>query len=133
MTPDGAAGLVRRYAEIVSSGDLAALETILAPDFVQHRPAGAEAGLERMRAFVAGVRREMPDLEMRVEVVFADDAFADGVRVGALVTLRGTSVQLGRPVAFREIHVYRVAGGKLAERWFAVEREAFPLVVRVEA
>jgi predicted ester cyclase len=86
-----------------------------------------------MRAFVAGVRRELPDLEMSVDVVFADDAFADGVRVGALVTLRGTSARLGRPVAFREIHVYRIADGKLAERWFAVERAAFPMVVRAGA
>jgi len=133
MATDDGAGLVRRYAEIVTSGDLDDLGAILAPDFVQHRPAGAETGLERMRAFVAGVRRELPDLEMSVEVVFADNAFADGVRVGALVTLRGTSAQLGRRVAFREIHVYRIADGKLAERWFAVEREAFPLVVRVGA
>jgi ketosteroid isomerase-like protein len=131
VAADDAAGLVRRYAEIVTSGDLDALGAIIAPDFVQHRPAGAEAGLERMRAFVESVRRELPDLEVSVEVAFADDAFADGTRIGALVTLRGTSARLGKRVAFREIHVYRVAGGKLAERWFAVERAAFPMVVRV--
>jgi ketosteroid isomerase-like protein len=133
VAPTDPVDLVRRYAEIVTSGDLATLDTILAPDFVQHRPTGPEAGLERMRAFVASVRRELPDLELSVETVFADDAFADGPRVGAVVTLRGTSQRLGRRVAFREIHVYRVAAGKLAERWFAVERAAFPMVVPVDA
>jgi hypothetical protein len=68
---------------------------------------------------------------MRLDVIFADPAFPDGARIRALVTQSGTSAQLGRPVTFREVHLYRIAGGKIAERWFAVDRAAFPAIVPV--
>jgi ketosteroid isomerase-like protein len=129
MAADPGVRLVERYVDIVNGGDLDQLAALFAPDFVQHRPTGTEVGLGPLRAFVESVRRVLPDLVMRLDVVFADPAFPDGARIGALVTQSGTSAQLGRRVTFREVHVYRIAGGKIAERWFAVDRAAFPAVV----
>ena len=34
--------LVERYAQIVTTGDVAALDAICAADFVNHRPTGTE-------------------------------------------------------------------------------------------
>jgi ketosteroid isomerase-like protein len=129
VTADPAVDLIERYVGVVNGGDLARLEALFAPDFVHHRPTGTEVGVAPLRAFVESVRRVLPDLVMRLDVVFPDPAFSDGVRVGALVTQRGTSAQLGRPVTFREVHLYRIAGGRIAERWFAVDRAHFPAVV----
>jgi ketosteroid isomerase-like protein len=129
MAADPGVGLVERYVELVNGGDLSGLGAIFAPDFVHHRPTGTEVGLGPLRAFVESVRRVLPDLVMRLDVVFADPAFPDGPRIGALVTQRGTSTQLGRPVTFREVHLYRIADGKIAERWLAVDRTNFPAVV----
>jgi ketosteroid isomerase-like protein len=121
--------LIERYVEVVNGGDLDRLEGLFAPDFVNHRPTGTEVGLGRLRAFVEAVRRALPDRVMRLDVAFADPAFPDGARIGALVTQRGTSAQLGRPVEFREVHLYRIVDGKIAELWFAVDRAYFPMVV----
>jgi ketosteroid isomerase-like protein len=129
VAADPGVALVERYVEVVNGGDLDQLEALFAPDFVNHRPTGTEVGLGPLRAFVESVRRVLPDLVMRLDVVFADPAFPDGARIGALVTQRGTSAQLGRPVTFREIHLFRIAGGRIAERWLAVDRAHFPAVV----
>ena len=135
--PDGEIGsgvaLVRRYVDMINSGDFTHLETIFAADFVQHRPTGAETGLGPLRAFVESVRRALPDIVMRIDTIFEDTAFQDGARVGALVTQRGTSTQLGRQVTFQEVHLYRIVAGKLVERWLAVDRANFPMVVPASA
>jgi ketosteroid isomerase-like protein len=131
VATDPGVRLVERYVELVNGGDLDQLEALFAPDFVQHRPTGSEVGLGLLRVFVESVRRVLPDLVMRLDVIFADPAFPDGARIGALITQSGTSAQLGRPVTFREVHLYRIAGGKIAERWFAVDRAAFPAIVPV--
>src|SRR5262249_53546919 len=46
-----------------------------------------------------------------------DEAIADGDEVG----VRGTLAD-GRAVVVPEIQLYRVAGGRIAERWFVVDR-----------
>jgi ketosteroid isomerase-like protein len=115
---------VRAYVDALNSGDLAALEAIAADDFVIHQPAGERRGKGALRGFVAAVRRLIPDIEARIETVVADDAFADGDRVGIVLRYEGTNSKLGRRVSVRELQLYRVVDGKLAERWYAADRAA---------
>lgn len=115
---------VRAYLAALNAGDLAALDAIAAEDIVIHQPAGDRRGKGALRAFVAGVRRLLPDIEARIEAVVADDAFADGDRVGVLLVYEATNVKLGRRVEVRELQLYRVVDGKLAERWYAADRAA---------
>jgi predicted ester cyclase len=68
------------------------------------------------------MRQALPDLRFRVE-----DILAEGDQAAARVTRRGTQrgelmgiPATGRSVAWDEIFVARVAGGKIAEGW-AVE------------
>jgi ketosteroid isomerase-like protein len=116
--------LIGRYVAALNSGDLAALDEIVADDFVIHQPSGDRRGRAAMRGFVAGVRRLLPDIDARLEVVVADDAFADGDRVGVLLTYEATNARLGRRVTVRELQLYRVVDGKIAERWYAADRAA---------
>ena len=116
--------LVRRYVEALNSGDLAGLDELFADDFVIHQPAGDQHGRRAIRDFVAGVRRLLPDIEARIDEVFADDAFKDGHRVGVLLSYEATHAQLGRRVRVRELQLYRVADGKICERWYAADRRA---------
>jgi len=57
---------VRAYVDALNAGDLAALDAIAADDFVIHQPAGDRRGKGALRAFVAGVRRLLPDIEARI-------------------------------------------------------------------
>ena len=129
MAVDPGVELVERYVEVVNGGDLDQLGALFAPDFVNHRPTGTEVDSVPCGRLSSRCAGSCLDLVMRLDVVFADPAFPDGARVGALVTQSGTSAQLGRRVTFREIHLFRIAGGRIAERWLAVDRAAFPAVV----
>jgi ketosteroid isomerase-like protein len=116
--------LVRRYVDALNAGDLAALDELFAEDSVIHQPSGDRRGKAAIRGFVVGVRRLLPDIDARVEAIVADDAFADGHRVGVLLTYKATNAQLGRRVTVRELQLYRVVDGKIAERWYAADRRA---------
>jgi ketosteroid isomerase-like protein len=122
MTPGQAVGLVYRYAEAGTTGNLDALDDIFAADFVNHHPTGPEQGLEALKNFVGRVRKSLPDLTVTVETAFSNTTFPDGPRVGALVTLRGHSRERNQNVEFREFWIFRVSEGKLAERWYVVEQ-----------
>ena len=86
---------VRRYAAIVTSGDLDALGTFLAPDFVQHRPAGTETGLKRMRAFVASVRREWLNVARTLEMGPGRIAWRVILPAAAPTILTGMRISIG--------------------------------------
>jgi hypothetical protein len=51
-----------------------------------------------------------------------EEIFADADKVGVRATLRGISSAAGREVTVREIQIYRIADGHIAERWFVVDR-----------
>jgi ketosteroid isomerase-like protein len=121
---DESVALVRRYVAALNAGDLAALDDLFADDFVIHQPSGDRRGKAAIRGFVAGVRRLMPDIDARVEAIFGDDAFADGDRVGLLLAYDATNARVGRRVAVREVQIYRVVDGRIAERWYAADRRA---------
>jgi ketosteroid isomerase-like protein len=124
VTLDDSIALVRRYVAALNAGDLAALDELFADDFVIHQPSGDRRGRAAIRSFVAGVRRLLPDIDARIEAVVADDAFGDGDRVGVLLVYDATNRQLGRRVTVRELQLYRVVDGRIAERWYAADRRA---------
>jgi predicted ester cyclase len=103
---------------------MAALDELFADDFVIHQPAGDRRGKRAIREFVAGVRRLLPDIDARVDAIFADDAFKDGLHVGVLLSYEARNAQLGKRVKVRELQLYRVVDGKIAERWYAADRRA---------
>jgi ketosteroid isomerase-like protein len=121
---DQSIALVRRYVDALNRGDLAALDEIFADDFVIHQPAGDRHGKRAIRDFVVAVRRLLPDIDARVDAIFADDAFKDGHRVGVLLSYEATNAKLGRRVHVRELQLYRVVEGKISERWYAADRRA---------
>lgn len=124
MSLDDSVALVRRYVDALNAGDLAALDDLFGDDFVLHQPSGDRRGRGAIRAFVAAVRRRLPDIDARIEAIVADDAFGDGDRVGVLLAYEATHAQLGRRVAVRELQLYRVIDGQIVERWYAADRRA---------
>jgi 5-methyltetrahydropteroyltriglutamate--homocysteine methyltransferase len=121
--------VVRRHVDALNAGDFG-LDELFADDFVIRQPAGDRYGKGAIRDFVVGVRRLLPDIDAWVDVIFADDAFKDGHRVGVLLSYDATNAQLGQRVSVRELQLYRVVEGKIAERWYAADRRAIADAVR---
>jgi predicted ester cyclase len=113
--------LIRRvFEEVIPSGDAAAMRDVVAPDWVDHDPLpGQPAGPDGGEYVVRTMHGAHPDLSFTI-----DDLVAEGDRVTIRWTLRGTNTgpMLGRPptgepVVFQAIVIFRVADGRIAERW----------------
>jgi predicted ester cyclase len=112
--------LVRRYYEIVV-GDLAGIEEVVTPDFVDHHfPPDTPSGPRGVRQFFT---RFIPTFfsDLRIEIDFL---LAEGDRVdchfvawfkhtGELAGVAPKGNQLRVPA----VSTFRIAGGKLAEAW----------------
>ena len=121
MSVEANKALVRRlYDEVFTSRDFAALDELIAPDFIAHEmPAGTPPGPEGFREYYGWLRSSFPDLSHHVE-----DLIGEGDRVALRWTLTCTHAghfmgiaPTGRQVRLTGMAIYRIAGGRCAERW----------------
>jgi predicted SnoaL-like aldol condensation-catalyzing enzyme len=103
--------IARSYFDRVASGDLAAVDELLTPNFIDHdAPPGTPQGPDAARAFAGAMISHHPDLKIEIEDVFGeDDRVALRLRWNAQET---GYVQYG-------IVVFRFEGERIAERWSA--------------
>ena len=117
--------IVRRFGEeIWHKGNLDAIEEFIAPDYVRHtshyREGGREVqGPEGARQSIAALRAAFPDVHFT-----EDDILVDGDKVVTRWTFHGTHrgpflgvAPTGKHVTFSGINIYRIACGKIVERW----------------
>jgi steroid delta-isomerase-like uncharacterized protein len=118
---DANEGLVRRiFEEVIPGGDAATMRGLFTPDWVDHDPLpGQPTGRDGAAYVVSTMHTAHPDLRFTV-----DDLVAAADRVVVRWTLRGTNTgpMLGRPatgepVELAAIVVFRLVGGRIAERW----------------
>lgn len=113
--------LVQRfYDEVISGGNMAALDELVADDFIEHgAPSSLPPGREGFRLFVGGLRSAFPDFRWTVDdlIVAGDKVVARGrgrgTHQGEFMGVPGT----GKPAEWTAIHIFRVADGRLRERW----------------
>ena len=104
--------------------DVAAIDELMAPDYVIHSGGKTIRGRDVFKAWVVEFHRQMPEAIDEVLDVFASPS---GDRVVARWVNRGLNNGVfglppdGRPIEFHGISVWRVRDGRLAECW--VERE----------
>ena len=109
--------LVRRFFdEIVNGGNLAVADEIFTPTF--------PGGLERVKATASMWRTAFPDLQLTIEDMIAteDKVVARltirGTHRGALESqMLGTIAPTGRQATWTGIDIFRIAGGRIVERW----------------
>lgn len=112
--------VVGKYHRVWSNGQVAVLDTLVAPDFVYHFLNGVEyKGIEGAKQFIAGHRQSFPDWQE--EIV---DMISEGDKVVTRYKSTGTQrgefnglAPTGRKVTIYETSIYRIANGKLAEQW----------------
>lgn len=104
----------------LNTGDRAAAERIVAPDFVDHtNPPHLQHGLAGHRGIVDLFHAAFPDVRWTI-----DDMVAEGDRVAMRLTMTGTHrgdffgiAPTGRYVEVGGTHIVRVADGRIAEHW----------------
>jgi steroid delta-isomerase-like uncharacterized protein len=110
----------RSIIDAISRGDIEALEGLVAPDIVDHNPIPDQSpGLDGLKEWLVSARTSFPDLEGTVE-----DVIAEGDRVAARVTWRGTHAGefagvpgRGTPVEMSAYHIVRFEAGQATEWW----------------
>jgi predicted ester cyclase len=109
--------LVRALFErVVNDQDLQLAGQIVAAEYVDRSalPTSVASGPESLRDFVARQRAAYPDAHVVVE-----DMMAEEDRVAARISMTGTSARSGRRVRYHGSVWWRVADGKVVERWGA--------------
>jgi len=121
MSPEEHKAIVRRWFAETDNGNLAIVEELCAPDYVDHNPPlpGMPAGNQGVRQANVALREAFPDT---VHVI--QDQIAEGdtvvTRLLGRGTFRGAILGLppnGKVIEIAGISVHRLAGGKLVEHW----------------
>jgi steroid delta-isomerase-like uncharacterized protein len=124
MNVDANKGVVRQALERLSSGDVDAFISALAPDYVRHcqampLPMQELRGPEAMRAWLLGNAATFPDYREDVEMLVGEGDFVawrsvgTGTQAGALGPFPAT----GRRMSITIIGMHRFENGKIAETW----------------
>ena len=114
--------VIRRLMAEVDRGNLDVVDEFYAPAYVDRTPSpirGLAEGREGVRRALAIFHRAFPDTAHVIE-----DLVAEGDRVVARISARGTHTgdlfgqpPTGRAVTLTSITIYRLADGKIVERW----------------
>ncbi len=121
MTTEANKANARRFVdEVVNGGNLALIDELTGPNFVDHAaPPGVPATTEGAKAFFAMLGEAFPDLHTTI-----DDQIAEGDRVVQRTTAHGTMKgdfqgmpASGKEATWEAIHILRFADGKTVEHW----------------
>ncbi len=118
--------LLQQFVDGMNAKDLSVIDRIVDADFVEHDPGPGQGkgkgpeGLKRMmQMFYTG----FPDLKVTVKQMIGE-----GDLVAGAMTTEGTQtgVFMGIPgsdkkVSFSEMHMVRVASGKIVEHWGVID------------
>lgn len=118
-TPVEAEDIATRYFDAFNTGDLDALDALLASDYVHYGALGPDQDRELHKQRVQMTRTGFPDL-----VYTVDDIIIDGDLVAIRWTLDGTNdgeyagqPPTGNTVQVTGIHIHRIECGLIVETW----------------
>jgi predicted ester cyclase len=113
----------RLYEEVISQGNLAAVDDLVSSDFIEHNVLPVPPGRDSFKDFVTMLHTAFPDLVFTIE-----DLLSEGDKVVVRGIVRGTHrgvfrgiAPTGKPVHWTAIHILRVSGGQFTERWVEVD------------
>jgi steroid delta-isomerase-like uncharacterized protein len=122
MSAESNKALSRRLLdEAFNAGNIAVVDELVTPDFVNHDPAlpGPVVGPDAAKASIEGYRAGFPDLRITIE-----DQIADDEHVVTRWTARGTNEgeMMGMPATGKQatvtgITIDRIVNGRIVESW----------------
>lgn len=111
--------LARRLLMAFEAGEDTVVDDVIHPAYVDHAPANGPGGPEGVRQSIRWLRETFGDRHVIIEDLFAgEDRIVARVRFSATQTgeLFGAPPS-GRRFETEQIHIWRVAEGRLAEHW----------------
>jgi ketosteroid isomerase-like protein len=112
-TPESRKAVFRRLVEIYASGDLAALDEVIAPNYVGHVSAG-DRDLEGFRDSI----KYFHNLFIYAKDSFqVEDQLAEGEKVATRMTARVQVRATGEHITLVGINIARIVAGQLVEEW----------------
>jgi predicted ester cyclase len=116
--------VIRRLFAEVDGGNVGAAADYYAADYVDHTPSAIReqaGGREGIRLALAVFQKAFPDTRHTIE-----DLVSEGDKVVARISARATHTgelfghpPTGKVVTLAGITIYRLVGGRIAERWAA--------------
>ena len=108
------------YQATTNDFDPAAIDRQVGEDFYDHA-AGTRMGPEGVKQHLTALHAAFPDLEVTIE-----EMVAEGPIVAVRATWRGTPAASGdgQPTQFGGMVFWRIADGKIRERWASVDTAA---------
>jgi ketosteroid isomerase-like protein len=104
--------VVRRSYAVYATGDLDALDDVVAVDYVDHNPVPDQgAGLAGVKAKVEATRNDLSEIDVRF-----DDQIAEGDKVASRITLQARHVS-GANVLVQLVAISQVVDGKITAEW----------------
>jgi predicted ester cyclase len=104
--------------QAVNTGDLALLDKLVAPGYVEHSE--GFQGVEPFKQQITAFRAAFPDLRVTIE----DLLMADAGRFASRTTVTGTHTgdlmgmpPTGKHISVEAVDIGRIAGGQAQERW----------------
>ncbi len=125
MTTDTKRMIERIPLEVLNNGNFGLIDEIYATDYVEHvvQP-GVPPTREGFKQFAKAFKTAFPDLHYTI-----DDSIESGDRIVHRVTASGTMKgdfmgmpATGKRATWTEIHIDRIANGRLAEHWGLVDQ-----------
>ncbi len=111
--------VLRFFAEVLGAAhDVDVARELLAPDFIDHDPAGDDDGPEGVLTKLQGLWTALPDARFEPELVIAS---RDWVSVRSRLHTATATVDFA--------DVYRVAGSRITEHWHVVDTAAMAAAV----
>jgi steroid delta-isomerase-like uncharacterized protein len=122
MSAEQNKNVMRRVYEAMGTGDFSMFDEVFDRNFVDHEEfaPGTPPGLEGVKQTFGIIRKAFPDLQVKVNDLFA----GEGDKIVARITLSGTHKgelfgipATGKAVNFEGLDIIRFSGGKIVEHW----------------
>lgn len=121
-TPESKKAVFRRLVDIYATGDLAALDEVIAPNYVGH----ASAGDRDFEGFRQSIRHFHNLFVYEKNSFVVEDQFVEGNKVATRMTARVKVRATGEPVTLIGINLAQIIGGKIVEEWNTWEQLQTP-------
>ena len=107
----------RLFEEVWNQRKLDVIDEIFATDFVGHMPGSPDIlGTEGLKQYITITCTTFPDFKITVE-----DQIAEGDKVVTRWTANGTHKPTGAQATWSGFSFFRIAGGKIVERWKSMD------------
>lgn len=114
----------RMIEEGFNKGNLAALDELFTPDFIEHQDGFVPPNITGLKRAIASLRTPFPDLKLIIEEIISSNG-----KTWARITSRGTHQApfMGRPPTGKSftitvIDICRYQDGKIVEHWGVADR-----------